>query len=30
MIKGDPLVALVEPYSIVLTEKAAKKYFGDG
>ena len=29
MIKGDPQIALVEPYSVVLTEKAAKKYFGD-
>ena len=27
--KGDPMTALVEPYSIVVTEKAAKKYFGD-
>lgn len=29
MVKGHPGKALVEPYSIVLTEKAAKRYFGD-
>jgi putative ABC transport system permease protein len=29
MLKGNPSKALVEPYSIVLTEKAAKKYFGN-
>ena len=29
MISGNPDKALVEPYSVVLTEKAAKKYFGN-
>ena len=29
MLRGNPAEALVEPYSIVLTEKAAKRYFGD-
>ncbi len=29
MIKGNPDKALVDPYSIVLTERAAKKYFGN-
>jgi putative ABC transport system permease protein len=29
MIQGNPDKALTEPYSIVLTEKAAKKYFGN-
>ena len=29
MIKGNPHTALIEPYSIVLTESTAKKYFGD-
>jgi len=29
MIEGNPDKALTEPYSIVLTEKAAKKYFGN-
>lgn len=29
MIQGNPLTALVEPYSIVLTESKAKSYFGD-
>ncbi len=29
MIKGNPKTALVNPYSIVLTEQAAKKYFGE-
>lgn len=28
-IKGDPATALDQPFSIVLTEKIAKKYFGD-
>ncbi|HSJ69818.1 MAG TPA: ABC transporter permease, partial [Anditalea sp.] len=28
-IDGDPKTALVAPYSIVLTESAAKKYFGN-
>lgn len=28
-VKGDPLTALSSPYSIVLTEKLANKYFGD-
>ncbi len=27
--KGDPQTALQEPYSIVLTEEMARKYFGD-
>jgi putative ABC transport system permease protein len=27
--EGDPETALVEPFSIVLTEDAARKYFGD-
>jgi putative ABC transport system permease protein len=27
-VKGDPKTALAEPYSIVLTESAAAKYFG--
>ncbi|HET7180518.1 MAG TPA: permease prefix domain 2-containing transporter, partial [Chryseosolibacter sp.] len=30
MISGDPSTALKNPYSIVLTEKSAKKLFGDG
>ena len=30
MLKGDPSTVLKEPYSIVLTEKSAKKLFGDG
>ncbi len=29
MIKGDPQTALIEPYSLVITERMAKKYFGD-
>ncbi len=29
MIKGDPATALREPRSLVLTETAARKYFGD-
>lgn len=29
MIEGDPSTALKEPYSIVLTESAAKKFFED-
>jgi putative ABC transport system permease protein len=29
MIEGNPSSALTEPYSIVLTEKSAKKLFGD-
>ncbi len=29
LIKGDPNTALVAPFSIVLTESTAKKYFGD-
>ena len=28
-IKGNPKTALSEPFSIMLTEKTAKKYFGD-
>ncbi|MBN1273556.1 MAG: ABC transporter permease [Candidatus Aminicenantes bacterium] len=28
LVKGDPVSALTEPNSIVLTEKTAKKYFG--
>lgn len=28
LLKGDPVTALREPYSIVLSETAAKKYFG--
>lgn len=29
MIKGDPKSALTDPYSIVLTESIARKYFGE-
>lgn len=29
MLAGDPVKALTAPYSIVLTESAAKKYFGN-
>jgi len=29
MIQGDPLTALAEPYSIVLTASKAKSYFGE-
>jgi putative ABC transport system permease protein len=29
LVTGDPATALVEPNSIVLTEEAANKYFGD-
>jgi len=29
LIKGDPKTALVEPNTVVLTESAVKKYFGD-
>src|ERR1044072_7993749 len=28
LLKGDPRTALKEPYSVVLTESTAKKYFG--
>ena len=27
--RGDPTTALAEPFSVVLTEQAARKYFGD-
>lgn len=29
LIKGDPQTALKEPYSILITESAAQRYFGD-
>jgi putative ABC transport system permease protein len=29
LAKGDPKRALIEPYSLVITEAMAKKYFGD-
>ncbi|MCJ7486939.1 MAG: ABC transporter permease, partial [Candidatus Aminicenantes bacterium] len=28
LIKGDPATALIDPYSVLLTEQTAKKYFG--
>jgi putative ABC transport system permease protein len=28
LVKGDPETALIEPYSIVMSEKMAEKYFG--
>ena len=28
LVQGDPLTALKDPYSVVLTESTAKKYFG--
>jgi putative ABC transport system permease protein len=28
-LKGDPRTALLHPYSIVITQEAARKYFGD-
>ena len=28
-VKGDPKTALIEPYTIVITEEMAQKYFGD-
>jgi len=28
-LEGDPATALLEPYSVVLTEEKARKYFGD-
>ncbi|MDQ1350661.1 MAG: MacB protein [Acidobacteriota bacterium] len=30
LLKGDPKTALIDRYSVVLTEKMAKKYFSDG
>jgi putative ABC transport system permease protein len=30
LVKGDPKTALVEPNTVVLTEKIAQKYFGEG
>lgn len=30
LLEGNPATVLKEPYSIVLTESAAKKYFGNG
>ncbi len=29
LLKGDPLTALQEPFSIVISERMAQKYFGD-
>jgi len=29
VLKGNPKTALVEPYSVMMTEEMAKKYFGD-
>ncbi len=29
VVKGNPVTALKDPYTIMLTEEAAKKYFGD-
>jgi putative ABC transport system permease protein len=29
LLKGDPVTALKEPYSLILTEKTSKKLFGD-
>jgi putative ABC transport system permease protein len=29
LLKGDPQTALAEPFSVVLTESMARKYFGD-
>ncbi|NQV15374.1 ABC transporter permease, partial [bacterium] len=29
MLKGDPNTALTQPFSVVITERMAKKYFGD-
>lgn len=30
LLQGDPNTALTQPYSLVLTEEVARKYFGDG
>ncbi len=29
MLKGDPITALADPYSVVMTDETAKKYFGN-